>query len=377
MGMIGGGPGAFIGSVHRTAAAMDGLSELIAGAFSSDPLKSEEKGEELNLSKSRVYGSFKEMIEKESRLPQDERLDFVSIVTPNHLHFEPAKLALEKGFHVVVDKPMTFDLKEAFELKAVAERSGKYFCITHTYTGYPMIKEARQQIADGRLGKIRKILVNYPQGWLSSFLEGSHQKQAAWRTDPSRSGIAGAMGDIGSHAFNLAEYVSGLKVTKLCADINVVVEGRQLDDDGAMLLKFENGASGILVASQVMSGEENNLQIDVYGEKAGLSWKHSEANTLVIRNSDRPVELLRAGTGYLSSFAKHNTRTPAGHPEGYLEAFANLYRNFILCIQAQLNNQQPEPEWLDFPNAEDGLRGMMFIQRAIESGRSDEKWLTM
>lgn len=377
MGMIGGGPGAFIGAVHRIAASMDGLTELVAGAFSSDPAKSAQTGHDLNLSESRVYGSYKEMIEKEKSLPENERIDFISIVTPNHLHFEPAKLALENGFHVVLDKPMTFNLKEAEELKKIADASGKYFCLTHTYTGYPMVKEAKQQIAAGKLGKIRKIFVSYPQGWLSDFLEGSDQKQAAWRTDPSRSGIAGAMGDIGTHAFNLAEYITGLQATKLCADINIVVEGRKLDDDGAVLLKFNNGASGVLMASQIMAGEENDLHIKVYGENGGLEWRHTEANSLIIRHLDKPAEIWRAGNGYLSSFAQHNTRTPSGHPEGYLEAFANLYRNFILCVQAQLSNGQPKPEWLDFPKAEEGVRGMLFIEKVIESGKSEEKWLNI
>ncbi|MDB5230164.1 MAG: oxidoreductase [Chitinophagaceae bacterium] len=375
--MIGGGPGAFIGAVHRIAASMDGLTELVAGAFSSDPAKSAQTGHDLNLSESRVYGSYKEMIEKEKSLPENERIDFISIVTPNHLHFEPAKLALENGFHVVLDKPMTFNLKEAEELKKIADASGKYFCLTHTYTGYPMVKEAKQQIAAGKLGKIRKIFVSYPQGWLSDFLEGSDQKQAAWRTDPSRSGIAGAMGDIGTHAFNLAEYITGLQATKLCADINIVVEGRKLDDDGAVLLKFNNGASGVLMASQIMAGEENDLHIKVYGENGGLEWRHTEANSLIIRHLDKPAEIWRAGNGYLSSFAQHNTRTPSGHPEGYLEAFANLYRNFILCVQAQLSNGQPKPEWLDFPKAEEGVRGMLFIEKVIESGKSEEKWLNI
>jgi len=269
MGMIGGGPGAFIGAVHRIAANMDGEIELVCGAFSSDPERSAETGKALYLSPDRVYGSYKEMIRREAALPEHQKMDFVSIVTPNHLHFQPAKLALENGFHVVLDKPMTFDLKEAKELKEIAAKSGKYFCLTHTYTGYPMVKEARQQVLSGKFGVIRKVYVEYPQGWLSTFLEGGNQKQAAWRTDPSRSGIAGSMGDIGTHAFNLAEYVSGLKTTKICAAINVVVEGRQLDDDGAVLLKYDNGASGVLIASQVAAGEENNIRIRVYGEKGG------------------------------------------------------------------------------------------------------------
>ncbi len=380
MGMIGGGPGAFIGAVHRIAAYTDGEIELVCGAFSSDPEKSKQAGELLNLSPQRVYGSYKEMIRTENSLPLNERMDFVSIVTPNHVHFEPAKLALESGFHVVLDKPLAFDLQEGKKLQEIAKKSQLYFCLTHTYTGYPMVKEARQQILSGKFGKIRKVYVYYPQGWLSEFLEGpesnhpSH-KQAAWRTDPLQSGIAGAMGDIGTHAFNLAEYVSGLNVTQLCADINTVVEGRKLDDDGTVLLKFDNGASGFLFATQIAAGEENNTTIKVYGEKGGIEWKQEEANTLLVKWLDKPTEIYRTGTPYLSSYAKHNTRTPAGHPEGYLEAFANLYRNFALCVKAKLSGEEPKPEWLDFPGVDEGVRGMKFVEKVIESGKSDKKWI--
>jgi predicted dehydrogenase len=375
MGMVGGGPGAFIGAIHRLAAAMDGEIELVAGAFSSDPEKSKKAGETLYLDAKRVYASYEEMITQEASLTGDKKMDFVSIVTPNHLHFAPAKLALENGFHVVLDKPMTFDLKEAKELQRVVSATGKYFCLTHTYSGYPMIKEARERVK--KLGEIRKVVVNYPQGWLSERLEASDNKQASWRTDPSRSGKAGAMGDIGTHAFNLAEYVTGLRVTKLCADINKMVAGRKLDDDGSVLLKFNNGASGVLMASQIMAGEENNLTIQVYGEKGGLEWKHSEPNSLLLKWPDAPSQILRSGTGYLSEVAKHNTRTPAGHPEGFIEAFANHYRNFAFCVKASIEGRQPNEEWLDFPGVEDGVRGMAFIDSVIESGRSEMKWTEM
>jgi len=374
MGMIGGGPGAFIGAVHRIAANIDGEIELVCGAFSSDAEKSKQAGASLFLPPERVYGSYKEMIRREAELPAGERMDFVSIVTPNHLHFEPAKLALENGFHVVLDKPMTFDLAEAKELKSVVEKSGKFFCLTHTYTGYPLLKEARQQVLSGRFGSIRKIYVEYPQGWLSTFLESSGNKQADWRTDPNKSGAAGAIGDIGTHAFNMAEYVSGLQVTKLCADLNIVVPGRKLDDDGSVLMKFNNDASGILFATQVAAGEENNIRIRVYGEKGGLDWSHTEPNTLYIKWQDKPTEIWRAGEGYLGSYAKHNIRTPAGHPEGYLEAFANHYRNFALCVKAQMVGEKPKEEWLDFPGIEDGVRGMLFIKKVLESSRSEAKW---
>jgi len=381
MGMIGGGPGAFIGAVHRSAANMDGEIELVCGAFSSDPEKSIQAGKLLNLPPQRIYGSYKEMIRSENSLPANERMDFVSIVTPNHVHFEPAKLALENGFHVVLDKPLAFDLKEAILLQEIAKKSKLLFCLTHTYTGYPMIKEARQQVLSGKFGKIRKVYVDYPQGWLTNLLEAADsthysRKQATWRTDPAQSGIAGAMGDIGTHAFNLAEYVSGLNVTKLCADINTVVDGRKLDDDGTVLLKFDNGASGFLYATQIAAGEENNTRIRVYGEKGGIEWQQENANTLVVKWLDRPSEIFRTGTPYLSSFAKHNTRVPAGHPEGYLEAFANLYRNFALCLKAKMSGLEPQPEWLDFPGVDEGVRGMNFVEKVIESGKSDEKWIT-
>jgi predicted dehydrogenase len=375
MGMVGGGPGAFIGAIHRLAATMDGEIELVAGAFSSDPQKSKRAGETLYLDAKRVYASYEEMITQEASLTGDKKIDFVSIVTPNHLHFAPAKLALENGFHVVLDKPMTFDLNEAKELQRVVSETGKYFCLTHTYSGYPMIKEARERVK--KLGEIRKVVVNYPQGWLNERLEASDNKQASWRTDPSRSGKAGAMGDIGTHAFNLAEYVTGLQVTKLCADINIMVGGRKLDDDGSVLLKFNNGAIGVLMASQIMAGEENNLTIQVYGEKGGLEWKHSDPNSLLLKWPDAPTQILRSGTGYLSEVAKHNTRTPAGHPEGFVEAFANHYRNFALCVKASIDGRQPNEEWLDFPGVEDGVRGMAFIDSVIESGRSQMKWTEM
>ena len=374
MGMIGCGSGAFIGAVHRTAAAMDGLIELVCGAFSSDAAKSKTMGEQLNLPQQRVYGSYEEMIRREAELPADERMDFVSIVTPNHVHFGPAKTALEAGFDVVMDKPMTFNLAEAKELKNIVERTGKYLCLTHTYTGYPMVKEAKEQVKKGALGKVRKIVVVYPQGWLSQFLEGTDSKQAAWRTDPTRSGIAGAMSDIGTHAFNLAEYITGLQVTALCAQINIVVEGRKLDDDGAALLQFNNGATGVLMASQIMAGEENNLTIKVYGEMGGLEWSHADANSLLLKWLDAPAQTLRAGTGYLSDVARHNTRTPSGHPEGFLEAFANHYRNFALCVNARENGTSPKSEWLDFPGVDEGVRGMAFIENVIAAGKSDVKW---
>jgi len=374
LGMIGGGQGSFIGGVHRMAASLDGLYELVAGAFSSNPDTSRATGQELGLAPDRVYGSYQELLEQEAQRPEAERVQVISIVTPNHLHFAPAKMALEHGFDVILDKPMTFSLAEAKELRTVVETSGRRLCLTHTYTGYPMLKEARQLVADGLLGTIRKVYIEYPQGWLSTYEEGGDNKQAAWRTDPARSGAAGAMGDIGTHAFNLLEYVSGLEVTQLCADINVVVQGRQLDDDGAVLLKLANGASGVLVATQVAAGEENNLRVRLYGEKGGLDWQQADNNTLLVKWLDKPTEIRRTGAPYLSAAARHNSRIPAGHPEGYLEAFANLYRNFALTLLADLGGPAAPPEAADYPSVEDGVRGMAFIESVIASGKSEQKW---
>ncbi len=374
MGMVGGGRGAFIGAVHRMAAALDGQIELVCGAFSSNPKKSKLSGADLYLPDNRVYGTYKEMIEKESKLPLGERMDFVSIVTPNHVHFGPAKMALENGFHVVCDKPISFDLKEAKALQKLVKKTGLLFALTHNYTGYPMVKQAKMMIAKGKIGKVRKVVVEYPQGWLSTFLEGSDQKQAAWRTDPKRSGIAGAMGDIGTHAENLAEYITGLKIKKMCADLSIIVKGRKLDDDGNVLLEFDNGAKGLLVASQISAGEENNLRIRIYGEKAGLEWAQMEPNSLIVKWLDKPKEILRTGVGNLYPEAQAATRLPAGHPEGYLEAFANIYLNFAKCVQARLKNKKPNKTFTDFPTVDDGVRGMQFIEKVVASSKSKQKW---
>lgn len=374
MGMVGGSLDAFIGAVHRNAAWLDGEIELVCGAFSSSAEKSKNTGAALHLEPRRVYGSFEEMILAEKELPADHRMDFLSIVTPNHLHFAPAKMAMENGFHVVLDKPVTFTLAEALELKEVIDRTGMLFCLTHTYTGYPMIKEAKQLIASGKLGAIRKVYVEYPQGWLTEFREGSNYKQAAWRTDPKRSGISGCMGDIGTHAFNMVEYVTGLEVTALCADLQITVPGRLLDDDGSVLLRFQNGVSGNLFATQVAAGEENNLKIRVYGEKGGIEWKQEDANSLLVKWLHEPAQVYRAGNPYLSSYARAGTRTPAGHPEGYLEAFANIYRNFAYTLQARLDGREATPEWLDFPGIEAGIRGMQFVEKVVESNASELKW---
>ncbi len=374
MGMIGGGKDAFIGAVHRLAANMDGLIELSAGALSVNPEVGYESGKMLFLPDNRIYNNYEEMLTKESELPADERIDFVTIVTPNFAHFAPAMMALDKGFNVVIEKPMTLTLEEAKELHAKVEETGLTLCLTHTYSGYPMVKQAKQMVSEGKLGAIRKIVVEYPQGWLSTLSEREGNAQAAWRTDPSKTGKSGCMGDIGTHAAHLAEYISGLKITKICADLNIVVPGRAIDDDGNILLKFDNGANGVLVASQIAAGEENALKIRVYGEKGGLEWHQMEPNTMIVRWLDAPAQIYRTGNGYMDSFAKHNTRTPGGHPEGYLEAFANIYKNFALTVDAKLNNEQPTAEMLDFPGTSDGIRGMAFIENVVASGQSDQKW---
>lgn len=375
MGMIGGGKDAFIGAVHRLAFNMDGQVQMVAGALSIKPEIAIESGHDLFLDEDRIYTNYKIMLEKEAAMPADKRLDFVSIVTPNFVHFDPAMMALDKGFNVVIEKPITFSLEQAKQLKQKVEQTGLTLLLTHTYTGYPMVKQAKQFLKSGALGKIRKVFVEYPQGWLSTFLEKTGQAQASWRTDPKKSGAAGSMGDIGTHAFNLAEYVTGLQVTEICAQLNIVVEGRLLDDDGAVLLKFDNRATGVLMATQIAAGEENNLKIRVYGEKGGLEWKQEDANSLLIKWLDKPTEIYRAGSGYLHSFASHNCRTPAGHPEGYLEAFANLYKNFSLTLKAKLNGEQPKEEWLDFPSVNEGVRGMAFIENVVKSGQSSKKWV--
>ncbi|WP_461790015.1 Gfo/Idh/MocA family protein [Pedobacter sp.] len=374
MGMVGGGKNAFIGAVHRIAANIDGLIEFCCGALSSNPDNAKISGKELFLPEDRVYTSYKQMFEAESKLPAEVRMQFVSIVTPNHLHFEPAMMALENGFNVLIDKPITFTLAEAKALQQKVEETGLTLALTHTYSAYPMVKQAKAMVKEGVFGKIRKVCVNYPQGWLSN-ATGDDNKQAAWRTDPSRSGISGCMGDIGTHAAQLAEYITGLQISKICADLNIVVNGRAIDDDGNVLLKFDNGANGLLMASQIAAGEENALRINVYGEKGSLEWHQMEPNTLLVKWLDQPAQIYRAGNGYLSAAASHNSRTPSGHPEGYLEAFANIYRNFALTLSAKLNGETPTAEMLDFPTAKDGVRGMAFIENVVASSKSTQKWL--
>ena len=377
MGMIGGGLDAFIGAVHRKAAALDGQIELVCGAFSSNPQKSREAGEALFLDPERVYDSYSSMIQGEKKLPEGIRMDFVAIVTPNHLHFGPAKEALENGFHVMIDKPITLSLVEAKKLAKVLDKSGLVLAVSHAYAGYPMVKEAKHLIKTGKIGAVRKIYVEYPQGWLATPIEKSGQKQAGWRTDPKKSGAGGAIGDIGTHAAHLAEYITGQKITEICADLNSVIKGRLLDDDSQMLLRFSNGASGTLVATQVAAGEENNLKIKVYGEKGGLEWRQEEPNSLVVRSLDEPKQIYRTGMGYISDIAKKNTRVPSGHPEGYLEAFANIYLAFASAVRDYKPGKKMNIKKYDFPDIEDGVDGMAFVDAVVKSSKSKQKWIKL
>jgi predicted dehydrogenase len=392
MGMIGGSLDAFIGAVHRRGAALDGEIELVCGAFSSNADKSKATGKALYLPNNRVYSSYEEMILAEKALPENKRMDFVTIVTPNHAHFAPAKLALENGFHVVCDKPATFNTAEAKALKQIIDRTGQIYCLTHNYTAYPMVKQARQMIRDGVIGKIRKVIVEYPQGWLYELLEATGQKQAGWRTDPEKSGAAGGVGDIGTHAENLTEYITGLKITEICADLTIFVAGRRLDDDANMLLRFDNGAKGILHNSQICHGEENDLNIRVYGEKGGLKWRQMEPNTLVLTNQDTGSQMYRTGVGNLSAAATAHTRQPAGHPEGYIETFGNIYRNFAKAVKARWGEDAAsstavgglgqegaysgtaDAELYDFPGIDEGIRGMTFIDTVLKSAAAGAVW---
>ena len=372
--MIGGGRGAFIGAVHRIAAAMDGRAELVAGAFSANATRSKASGADLFLDPARVYRSYAEMARAEAKRPPDERLDFVVIVTPNHHHFPAARTFLEAGFNVVCDKPATFDLAEARRLRTIVRRTRKVFVLTHNYTGNPMVKQARDLVRSGVLGEIRKVVAEYPQGWLSTLLEKTGQKQARWRTDPKCSGAAGCIGDIGTHAENLARYVTGLRIDSLCADLTTFVKGRRLDDDGSILVRFRGGAKGVIHASQISVGDENALSLRVAGTKAALEWRQEYPDELIVKFPDQPRQLWRRGNGYIGGHAARFTRIPAGHPEGYLEAFGNVYREAFTAIAAEVQGRRV-PKNLDFPTVDDGVEGMAFIETAVKSSRLGAKWV--
>ena len=377
MGMVGGGSDAFIGAIHRRAALMENDVDLVCGCFSIDPEISLSSGRSYHLPDDRIYKNYKEMFEKEAQLPEGERMDFVTIVTPNHFHFEPAMMALERGIHVVLDKPMTFSLEEANLLQQKVEETGLVLALTHVYTGYPAVKEMKARIARGDLGKLRRLYVEYPQGWLAERIELLGGNNAGWRTDPKQTGKAGCIGDIGTHAWHLSEYVTGQKVIELCAELSTFCTGRQVDDDGAAFLHYDGGLKGVLTASQIAIGEPNKVNIRVYGEKGGMEWHQQDPNYLILKWGNRPREIIDVGSNtFLGDFAAWNVRTPAGHPEGFLEAFANIYRNFTLTVMAIRNGEEPTENMLDFPNVYDGVRGMQFIETMVEAGWSNEqKWL--
>ncbi|TVQ11026.1 MAG: gfo/Idh/MocA family oxidoreductase [Bacteroidetes bacterium] len=375
--MVGGGEGSFIGPIHYRAAMLDGYYELVCGAFSSNYEKSLQSADFYHVEKSRIYRSWEDLFRKEADLPDAERMEAVIIATPNHLHFPQSMMALDKGFHVICDKPATISLAQALELEKKVQETGLVYAITHTYTGYPMVKEAAEIVESGRLGNIRRVLVEYPQGWLSSSLESTGNKQAVWRTDPEMSGPAGCLGDIGTHAANLAEYVTGLKINELCADLTSFVPGRKLDDDMVVLCKMNGGAKGLFFASQVLTGEENELKIRVYGEKGGIEWCHSQPDSLLLKMDNQPAAILKAGVNYdyLSEKTRWNCRTPGGHPEGYIEAFANIYKNAAYHILSLKDGRFKMPDFIEYPTIEDGVSGMKFIEKVLESAAAGNKWI--
>jgi predicted dehydrogenase len=375
MGMVGGGRGAFIGGVHRMAAALDGKIELVAGAFSSDPEKSRLSGEDLYLDPARVYSSYQEMAEKEAALPEDQRIDFVSIVARNDLHFDVAKTFIDAGFHVICEKPLAFSLEQGKELAAVVKNSGKVFALTHNYTGYPMVKEAKAMVAAGKLGKILKIVAEYPQGYAITALKDQDDGAISnWRMDPSVSGVSNCIGDIGSHAENLARYITGLEMDEIAAELSTFIPGRPLDDDGNMLVRYKGGAKGILYASQISAGDENNLNIRVYGTDASLEWHQEHPNELIVKYPEEPRQIHRRGNVYNGEACAKYTRLPFGHPEAFIEAFANVYLGAAEAISDAVSGTYPRAEGYDFPNVDDGVEGMAFIEAAVKSSEANSAW---
>ena len=374
MGMVGGGRGAFIGAVHRMAANLDGKIELVAGAFSSSPEKSKLSGEDFFLDPERVYDSYQEMAEKEAA--REDKVDFVSVVVQNHLHFDVAKTFLEAGFNVICDKPMTRTLDEARALRDIVDETGQIFCLTHNYTGYPMVKEAKRMVKDGEIGRILKIVAEYPQGYAVGDVEGDGQGQISnWRADPKIAGSSNCMGDIGTHAHNLVRYITGLEIEEMCSELTAFIPGRELDDDGNNLIRFEGGAKGIIYASQISNGDENALNIRVYGTKASLEWHQEDPNDLIVKYANAPRKIYRRGNHYLGEAAQNNSRTPFAHPEGFIEAFANVYLAAAQAIADKIDGNTPPEQGYDFPDATDGIAGLAFIETAVKSSGSDEKWL--
>jgi predicted dehydrogenase len=375
MAMVGGGRGAFIGAVHRMAANLDGKIELVAGCFSSDPEKSKLSGEDFFLDPSRVYSSYAAMAEAEGKLPLGERIDFVSIVARNDLHFPVAKAFLEAGIHVVCEKPMAFSLAEAKQLKKIVDASGLVFALTHNYTGYPMVKEARAMVKSGKLGRILKIVAEYPQGYaVGALKEQADGAISNWRMDPSIAGISNCMGDIGSHAENLVRYITGLELEEVAADLNTFIPGRPLDDDGSMLVRYEGGARGVLFASQISTGDENNLNIRVYGTDASIEWHQEHPNELIVKFADAPREIWRRGNSYNGPEAVKYTRLPFGHPEAFIEAFANVYLSAAEAISDFIGGTYPREGGYDFPTVDDGVAGMAFIEATVASSKANAAW---
>ena len=374
MGMVGGGRGAFIGAVHRMAANLDGKIELVAGAFSSSPEKSKLSGEDFFLDPERVYDSYQDMAEKEAA--REDKVDFVSIVVQNHLHFDVAKTFLEAGFNVICDKPMTRTLEEGRALRDIVDETGQIFCLTHNYTGYPMVKEAKRMVKDGEIGRILKIVAEYPQGYAVGDVEGDGQGQISnWRADPKIAGSSNCMGDIGTHAHNLVRYITGLEIEEMCSELTAFIPDRELDDDGNNLIRFEGGAKGIIYASQISNGDENALNIRVYGTKASLEWHQEDPNDLIVKYANAPRKIYRRGNDYLGEAAQNNSRTPFAHPEGFIEAFANVYLAAAQAIADKIDGNTPPEQGYDFPDATDGIAGLAFIETAVKSSGSDEKWL--
>jgi predicted dehydrogenase len=374
MGMVGGGRGAFIGAVHRMAASLDGKIELVAGCFSADPEKSRLSGADLHLDTARVYGTYEEMARAEAALPADRRIDFVSIVTRNNTHFAVARTFLEAGFNIVCDKPLAFTLDEARRLREIVRKSGKVFALTHNYTGYPMVKEAREMVRTGKVGTIMKVVVEYPQGYAITALGNKGEaKISNWRMDPSVSGASNCMGDIGTHAENLARFITGLEIEEICAELSTFIPGRPLDDDGNCLVRYKGGAKGILYASQISNGDENNLTIRVYGTKCSLEWHQEEPNELIVKEVNQPRKILRRGNSYLSPIAQKYSRTPFGHPEAFIEAFANVYLAAAEAIADEVSGRKLRKRY-DFPTIDDGVLGMAFIATAVKSAKSKAKW---
>ena len=379
MALCGGGQGAFIGRVHVTAAVLDNRAALVAGALSSDPAKAKASAPAYDIPANRAYGSFTELVEKEKALPADQRIDFVSIATPNHTHFPIAKAALEAGFNVVCDKPMTFDLAQAEELLKLVEKTGAVFAVSHNYTGYPLVRQAREMILNGDLGEIQAIRSNYIQGWLRTRLESDDQKQAKWRTDPAKSGAAGCFGDIGTHAYNLARYMTGLLPAEISCHLKVFEPGRKLDDYGHALVRFENGAFGTVTASQISHGRENDLFIEIDGTKGALSWRQEEPNTLLVRRNGEPHALYTRNPNapYMNELGKSACRLPSGHPEAFFEAFANVYRFAYDDMAKRAANQPFEKKNTIYPNVYDGTEGMFFIQQSVASSQQNGAWLPL